>query len=376
MSKKEIKLIKCWEHFKCEHKSCPSYKSSDLCCWIQNNTFCHNSSQEMWLDKMEICVDCEVLKTNIKAEHLNELIKFTSKQFKGYKEKINKEHKELLAAQKELRDFKISSVYLLKELNEKNIKITLEKKDLSKILTDKSKKLNDIEKKYIQSVKMVTMGKFSAGIAHEINNPLGAVINYIRMVLANPQVAGQNKGYLELAFKGLFRIEKIIKDILNYSGSKKPSLAIVDISKLLNEAIAFVQHRYEKKKIKIVFRMPKEKLNAFVDSFQINQMLINILNNSIDAIESEGKILIKAHLEGKYIKIKIKDNGMGIAPELLDEIFNPFFTTKDVGKGSGMGLFVCYNIINLNNSAIDIKSEPGKGTTVYVSLPAAEKDEK
>jgi len=146
MSKKEGELIKCWEHFKCKQKSCPSYKSSDLCCWIQNNTYCHNSSHNMWLDKMDICINCDVLKTNIRTEQLQDLVKLTSRQFKNYKENISKEHKQFLDAQKELQNFKISSIYLLKELNKNNININSEKNDLDRILTDKSKKLNDIDK--------------------------------------------------------------------------------------------------------------------------------------------------------------------------------------------------------------------------------------
>ncbi len=248
----------------------------------------------------------------------------------------------------------------------------MEKNNLHKILEEKSRKLIDVEKKYIQSVKMVTMGKFSAGIAHEINNPLGAVINYVRMVLANPQITGQTKGYLEIAFKGLFRIDKIIKDILNFSGKKKPNFCNTNINKLIKDVIAFVQHRIEQKKIKFILKLSKEDLFAFVDPYQISQMFINILNNSIDSIKTEGRIIIKSFYEVNVIRIKIKDTGVGIAPDDLDQIFDPFFTTKEVGKGSGMGLFICYNIISLNNGTIDINSEQGKGTDVFISLLATD----
>jgi len=100
----------------------------------------------MWLDKMDICINCDVLKTNIRTEQLQDLVKLTSRQFKNYKENISKEHKQFLDAQKELQNFKISSIYLLKELNKNNININSEKNDLDRILTDKSKKLNDIDK--------------------------------------------------------------------------------------------------------------------------------------------------------------------------------------------------------------------------------------
>lgn len=342
-------------------------------CWVKNNTCCCESSREMWLEKIEICENCDALKTDIGHEDLKELIKLTAKEFRDYKKKNSKERKDFNKIKKELEEFKISSVYLIKELNKNNLKVSSEKKYLDKILKDKSEKLSKIEKKYIQSAKLVTMGKFSAGIAHEINNPLGAVINYIRMVLANPKVTGEVKGYLELAFKGLFRIEKTIKDILNYSGDRKPNFAENNIKNLISESINLVQHRYNNKKIKIDINISDDDLTVYVDSHQVNEMFINLLNNAVDAIEREGRISIKVTSDADYVKIQIKDTGVGISEDNLDKIFDPFFTTKDVGKGSGMGLFVCFNIVNLNNGIIDIKSEKEKGTTVFISLPRKRK---
>jgi signal transduction histidine kinase len=233
--------------------------------------------------------------------------------------------------------------------------------------------LKNTQNQLIQTAKMATVGQFSAGIAHEINNPLGAIINYVRTTLANPEIKGQSKGYLELTLKGLFRIENIVKQILNYSGQQKFQLKTVNINQLIKDTIPFSQHKLSERKIELTLNLNNTLPDIMADSYQLQQVFINIIKNAIDALHVGGKLKIETSSNDKEIEIKFIDNGEGINEEELDRIFDPFYTAKEVGKGTGLGLFISYNIVQTHRGTINIKSKEGKGTTVIITFPAKNK---
>lgn len=248
---------------------------------------------------------------------------------------------------------------------------------LAHTFNEMAEKLEKTKNQLIQTAKLATVGQFAAGIAHEINNPLGAIINYIRTLLANPEIKGENRGYLELTLKGLFRIENIVRQILSYSSYSESSST--NINQLLKESIAFVQHKLLAKNINLNLKLDNSLPNILLDAGQINQVFINIINNAIDALSFGGKLTIETSLihepKGSTpVQIKFIDNGIGVKEENLDKIFDPFWTTKEVGEGTGLGLFICYNIIRLHKGTIDVKSKEGVETTVIVTLPKGVKN--
>lgn len=361
--------VKCWEYFHCDKKECPSYHSADLRCWLQSGTYCYNKIQGTWLEKMEACINCHVFEENLSEKDWKDTLKLISNQFKNIRGKLEKEQEDLKNAQKKLMEFKVTSVYLLRELDRKSNELIAERNNLEKKVEERTKELQYAQEKLFQSTKVAALSRFSSGIAHEINNPLGAIINYLRTVLANPDIKGEIKGYLELTLKGLFRIENIVKQILSYSSHKK--LESVNINQLISETMNFAQHKLSKKNVDLKLNFNNLLPHIFIDSSQIQQVFLNIINNAIDALDEKGRLTIETSFDDGKIHIKFIDNGKGIKEEDLEKIFTPFYTTKDVGSGTGLGLFISYNIIQIYQGTIEIKSKEGKGTAVTIVLPVS-----
>jgi len=365
----EKNFLKCWEHYKCNKTECPAYRSNDLRCWLQCGTYCHNEIQGTWLEKMEACIKCEVFTVNFQEENSIETISLIESQFEDYKRKVIERTKQLEEANKKLMEFKLTSVYILKELDKKSTELLKAREDLEKRVQERTKKLHEVQTQLVQSAKMAAMGRFSAGIAHEINNPLAGMLNCVRSLLGNPGIKGENRGYLELVLKGLLRIENTIGQTLSFSGRREFKPMLSDINQLIKEALAFIKHRLEEQKIILEQNLSESLPAILVDPHQLQQVFMNVISNALYSLSAGGTLTITTATNGKNMKIKFIDTGCGIKQEDLDKVFDPFFTTKEVGKGVGLGLSISYTIIQQHGGKIDIKSKENEGTTVTVTLP-------
>lgn len=366
-------FLKCWEYFECNEIKCPAYHSDDKHCWLLSKTYCHNEIQGTWIEKMEVCINCHIYDKNFNINDWKSTLSLISKQFNNFRERAEIDKKNQEENQKKLKEFNITYSYLLKELDKKNQEILVERENLEKNVKERTKELENLHTKLIQTSKIATIGRFSAGIAHEINNPLGAIMNYARTLLANPEIKKQNRDYLELISKGLFRIESIVRQILSYSRYSKTDLQLSNINQVINDAIVFIHHKQHEKEIKLELVLEESLPLILLNSSQIQQVFINIINNAFDALKQKGELRIETLHRNGMIITSFKDNGKGITKEDLGKIFDPFFTTKDVGEGTGLGLFICYNILQLYGGSIDIKSKKGEGTEVIITLPVSNK---
>lgn len=373
-------LLKCWEHFNCGKIKCPAYHSNDLCCWLQCGTHCHDEIQGTWLEKMEECIKCEVFVKNFQEKDSIKTLSLVDRQFGDYKRKVWEKTEQLEKAKKKLADFKITSIYLLKELDKKSNELLKERENLEKRVEEKTKELGGIQRQLIQASKMAAMGRFSAGIAHEINNPLAGILNCVRSLLGDPGLTGQRKGYLELTLKGLLRIENTIGQVLSFSGNREFRPKLSDINQLIEESLTFTKHRLTEQQIILQQNLADFLPPILVDSHQIQQVFMNVTGNAVDAMSNGGSLTItteyqnKSVLKSQAICVSFKDTGKGIKQEELDKIFDPFYTTKEVGKGVGLGLSVSYTIIQQHKGIIDIKSKENNGTTVSIILPVRDKN--
>jgi two-component system NtrC family sensor kinase len=240
-------------------------------------------------------------------------------------------------------------------------------------MVEKLKKANielkNAQSKLIQVAKMATISQFAAGIAHEINNPLSGVLNCIRTLLSDHEIKGERRGYLELSLKGLLRIEDIIRKVLYPSTDYGINIELVNISKVLKETLEQLKHQATNKKISISLNLAPHLPDILADKNQLQQVFTNIIINAFDAMPKGGTLTIQTFIEDKNIKIKFADTGYGIKKENLDKVFEPFWTTKEVGEGTGLGLFIAYNIIQQYKGTIDIESIEGEGTKVIITLP-------
>ncbi len=256
------------------------------------------------------------------------------------------------------------------ELNNANKLLNEQKKHLVYTLNN----LHNTQQQLIQSEKMASLGFLSAGIAHEINNPL----NFIHGgSLAIRQYLEENPGsnydeaqtFLDAIEEGIMRTSDIVSSLNHYSRKNDNEKSLCQINNIIDNCLIMLKSKINKQTI--INKSLQEDLPLIkVNEGQLHQVLLNIINNSIQAINpNNGQIDITTKVENKNIQLEISDNGKGIPKDILNNVFDPFFTTKSPGEGTGLGLSISYNIIKEHNGTIKIDSHKGKWTKVEIYLP-------
>ncbi|MBI5588174.1 MAG: cache domain-containing protein [Deltaproteobacteria bacterium] len=232
-------------------------------------------------------------------------------------------------------------------------------------------KKKEIEASVISSEKLAAIGQLAAGIAHEVNNPLGGILNCLYN-FKNRKLTDERKiEYLDFMEEGMKRVQNIVRQLLDFSQQHAPALSLTDINGMIEGIVPLFIHSIKDRDIRLVKNLGTGLPPILVDKHQIEQILVNLILNAIQSLEGEGLIEISTRFEGNWYCILVSDNGCGIPPENIPRIFDPFFTTKGVGKGTGLGLSVSRGIIERHKGRIDVESKAGKGTVFKVSLPIA-----
>jgi signal transduction histidine kinase len=248
-------------------------------------------------------------------------------------------------------------------------------------------KLSEAQAQAAQREKMAVIGTLSAGINHEICNPLGIARGQCEMFLLNlKEGIYKDKTPEELLEKARDIMEKVINETdratvitRKLSSFAKPSSGImsddVNVEKELNEVISLVEHDLKLDNITVTKEISEGLPLIVADRKQLQEILFNIIRNAAQAIKDRGRILIRATSSNDKVYIDIEDTGSGMSKSHLAQIFNPFFTTKEPGKGTGLGLFIVKQIVERNRGRIAVKSDPGKGTTFYLRFDASRADD-
>ena len=229
------------------------------------------------------------------------------------------------------------------------------------------------QEQLIQSEKLSAVGQFVAGVAHELNNPLTAVIGFSEL-LQTAQVDVKTKGHLERIAKSAHRCHKIVHSLLSFARQETPERKLVDLSTVLEEVLEIMAYDLRTSNVTVVTEFAPELPKIMADPHQLQQVFVNILGNARQAIEPfqrEGRIVIRTRSSDGWVTIEFQDNGPGIKPQHLARIFDPFFTTKPAGKGTGLGLSLSYGLIQEHGGRISAQSEPGHGATFLIELPVA-----
>jgi len=222
-----------------------------------------------------------------------------------------------------------------------------------------------------QAEKLSAIGILSAGIAHEINNPLGNILGYAKLLMNDPEMNEGQKEKLGIIIEQARRGSEIIKGLLDFSSQSRPSITAVNINDIILKTVTILSGLVDRNRVKIetvLSSIPMVK----ADPEQIEQVITNLLLNSIDAVEDrpEGTITIETECKNNHVEVRVIDDGPGIPDEILPRVFDPFFTTKPVGKGVGLGLSICSGIVRDHNGSISVESEMGKGTKFSFCIPA------
>jgi len=218
--------------------------------------------------------------------------------------------------------------------------------------------------------RLSALGSLTAGLAHEIRNPLVTVKTFLDLVPQRYKDKEFRGNFLKLTTSELSRITKLVSDLLDFAKPKKPAFRRVDINQVIEEIIPLIQVEARKRDIALETHL-QETPRARLDADQMKQVFLNILLNAFDAIKAHGKISITSRDIRKngseFVQVEITDTGKGIPKKLVEQIFDPFFTTKD--KGAGLGLAITHQIVEDHHGFIEVESMPKKGTTFFVNIP-------
>jgi two-component system NtrC family sensor kinase len=238
-------------------------------------------------------------------------------------------------------------------------------------LKSREKALIEANKKLVQSEKLSAFGQLSAGIAHEVKNPLTGILGYAQLSLRKIDKGSSLHKNISVIEKEAKRCKAIIENLMKFARQEQVEFKETDLIDVAGDALAIVDHQLSINRIKVIKQFDPALPLISGNANQIQQVLINLMINSQQAMDGEpGTISLRIrNCNDKWVEIWLKDSGPGIDKEIQDKLFEPFFTTKKSGKGTGLGLSVSYGIINEHKGKILIHSTPGKGTTFVIVLP-------
>ncbi len=226
--------------------------------------------------------------------------------------------------------------------------------------------LDTTRQQAFRAEKLAALGQLTAGIAHEINNPLAGLLNCVKTMQQEPDNRELHSRYLPLIDKGLHRIEHTMGQLLNYGRIEPLNLRKIDIDAIIRDCFDLLD--YQLRRISLHLDLRLERAHC-IDMEAIKQIIMNIALNAIQAMENGGTLTVTSREEDNTIILTFTDTGCGIEPDILDRIFDPFFTTKDVGEGTGLGLAVTHSLVQQLGGTIEVASIPGQGATFTISLP-------
>jgi len=229
------------------------------------------------------------------------------------------------------------------------------------------------EEELRESERLAMIGRLAAGIAHEINNPLGGILLISKILLRKTEQGGAERENLERITRDAERCQKIVRGLLDFARQREPKAKPMNVEDVVEQSLSLLENQHSFQEIDTVKRLDGDLPFVFADASQIQQVFVNILVNAVDAMKGKGTLTItsKRSGDGNHVVVEFADTGPGIPKEDIERVFEPFFTTKEVGKGTGLGLSISHGIIKRHGGSIKVHSD-GRGMVFAVSLPVAE----
>jgi signal transduction histidine kinase len=220
--------------------------------------------------------------------------------------------------------------------------------------------------------RLATIGQLSAGVAHELNEPIGSILGFAQLIEKNPRLPEQVEQDAVKIMKASLHAREVIKKLMLFARQMPPQKTRVDLNQIVDEGLYFLESRCAKEGIQMEKKLAGFLPKIHADPAQMTQVLVNVVVNAIQAMSGGGKLTIQTRASKKAVSLTIRDTGTGMDENIKKQVFLPFFTTKDIGEGTGLGLAVVHGIVSSHGGSIDVTSELGKGTTFEVILPTAE----
>ena len=262
---------------------------------------------------------------------------------------------------------------MLKSLRQMKADLEEWGRTLEEKVKQRTEELVAMQARVAQSERLASLGMLAAGVAHEVNNPLGGILALTSLTVEDMPPDDSNRENLEEVIRQTERCRDIVKGLLEFSRQSKGNTEPIDLNKVLQDTLSLVEKQSQFFNINVVRRLDPELPGVMADRSQFQQVFINILMNAVQAMNERGTIHIVTRHDSSAnsVEVAISDTGQGIPPEEIDRIFDPFFTTKESGHGTGLGLSIAYGIVTTHRGTISVQSGLGKGSTFTIRMPVA-----
>lgn len=241
--------------------------------------------------------------------------------------------------------------------------------EMSRKMASDIEQLRNLNEQLIRTEKLAAMGTLAAGVAHEVNNPLASISSLIQMMQTNQNIDDRTKENLKLISTQIHRISQVTKDMMDFARVRPAAKSEIDINQTIETALRLASFDKSFQKLEIIKEFQNNLPKIHADSDQLQQVFLNLLLNAKDAMPNGGELSLTTYLDNEFIHIEIADSGTGIKETDIKKIFDPFFTTKPAGKGTGLGLAVCYGIVTAHNGKIEPFPNEKGGISFLISLP-------
>ena len=286
----------------------------------------------------------------------------------GYQIKLN-------SSQDELTEVAKSFNTMSRQLQEARNEINAWAHTLEDRVEQKTRELTGAHEEMSRVERMASIGKLAAVVAHEINNPLAGILTYAKLLkkraAKEPSVNAENVEMLDLIESESRRCGEIVRNLMTFGRPSSMNYEPADLNSVIDRCVRLVQHQLDLKNIELHLNLAKDLVSVRCDPGQIEQVLLALVMNAIDALPNGGTLTLATHKapKGTDVQVEVRDDGVGMPPEILKNMFEPFFTTKERGRGLGLGLAISRQIVERHQGKIEVKSEPGKGTLFTITLP-------
>jgi signal transduction histidine kinase len=222
--------------------------------------------------------------------------------------------------------------------------------------------------------RLATIGQLAAGVAHELNEPLGNILGFAQLAKKSRELPIQVEKDLKNIESASLHAREIIKKLMTFARQFPPQKTLVSVNDIVTDGIYFFEARCVKVDVQLNYLLAPDLPMITVDPGQINQVLVNLVVNAIQAMPNGGTLTVETQLAEAGVLIVVEDTGPGISEEITNQIFLPFFTTKDINEGTGLGLAVAHGIVSSHGGTISVETELGRGTRFVIYLPLANID--
>lgn len=220
-----------------------------------------------------------------------------------------------------------------------------------------------------QLERLAFVGELSAGIAHELNEPLGRILGFAQLIKKAGGLNDQQEEDIERIVKASLYTREVIKKLMLFSRQMPQQITMVNLNEVISNILYFIDVRFQTNKVRLITKLAEELPSIQADAVQMSQVIVNLTTNALHAMPQGGQLLISTQAREDGVSLIVKDTGHGMTNDIKKQIFEPFFTTKPVGQGTGLGLSVVHGIITAHQGKINVQSAPGKGTRFEILLP-------